>query len=89
MVSSSFDVNWQGSPPAPSNRPKGDSQPEAARRVERSDSNLARIIYGMIASGKAYDEEAAFKLTPANKARRIQRLIQQAQTLGLQINIAA
>ena len=50
---------------------------------------IGRIIYGVIASGKAYDEEDAFKLTPANKARRIQRLIQQAQTLGLQIHIAA
>lgn len=60
-----------------------------AEGITATAHKLARIIYGMIASGKAYDEEDAFKLSPANKARRIQRLIQQAQTLGLQINIAA
>lgn len=46
---------------------------------------LARIAYGMIVSGKPYDEELAFKLTPSSKAKRLANLSKQAQRLGYQI----
>ncbi|MDZ4404900.1 hypothetical protein [Prosthecobacter sp.] len=58
---------------------------QAARRVERSGSHLARIIDGMIKSGKAYDENEAFKVTPSSQARRLLNLHKQAAKLGLQL----
>ena len=44
---------------------------------------LARIIHGMIKSGKPYDEKEAFKPTPQNQARRRRSLEKQAAALGL------
>jgi transposase len=44
---------------------------------------LARIIHGMIKSGKPYDEKEAFKPTPQNQARRRRNLEKQAAALGL------
>lgn len=44
---------------------------------------LARIIYGMIKSQRAYDEAEAFKQTPQKLARRRQRLEKEAAALGL------
>jgi hypothetical protein len=46
---------------------------------------LARIIYGMIKSGNAYDESEAFKVTPASQAKRLLNLQKQAHSLGLQL----
>jgi hypothetical protein len=40
---------------------------------------MGRIIYGMIACGKAYDESHAFKITPSSKARRLRHLLHQAE----------
>jgi transposase len=50
---------------------------------------LARIIYGMITTGKAYDENEAFKQTPVTKARRLKHLLKQAQSLGYTLAPAA
>jgi transposase len=49
---------------------------------------LARIIYGMITSSKAYDENEAFKQTPSSKAKRLSNLMKQAQSLGFQLVLA-
>jgi transposase len=46
---------------------------------------LARILYGMIASGRAYDENEAFKLTPSSTAKRLINLQKQAHALGYQL----
>jgi hypothetical protein len=46
---------------------------------------LARIVHGMITTGKAYDEKEAFHVTPATLHRRLQNLQKQAATLGLQL----
>lgn len=46
---------------------------------------MVRIIFGMIATGKAYDENEAFKQTPSSAARRLKHIQKQAQTLGLQL----
>lgn len=50
---------------------------------------LCRIIYGMIKSGRAYDETEAFKATPSSQAHRLQNLQKQATKLGLQLVPAA
>jgi transposase len=44
---------------------------------------LARVIYGMIRTQRAYDEKEAFKQTPQKLARRRQRLEKEAAALGL------
>jgi transposase len=46
---------------------------------------LARIIYGMIFDQTPYDEDNAFKATPANLARQRKHLEKQAAALGLQL----
>ena len=46
---------------------------------------LARIIYGMIASRRPYEESEAFKVTPSSKARQLLNLQKQAQAFGLQL----
>ena len=50
---------------------------------------IARVIYGMITTGKAYNENEAFKQTPVTKARRLKYLIKQAQSLGYTLAPAA
>ena len=50
---------------------------------------LIRIIYGMIKSGRAYDETIAFKPSASTQARRLLRLQKQAESLGLQLVPAA
>ncbi len=37
----------------------------------------------MITTGKPYEEERAFKVSPAGKARQLQRLQKQAASMGL------
>lgn len=46
---------------------------------------LARIVYAMIATGRAYDEKEAFKVSPSSLAKRLQHLQNQAAALGLQL----
>jgi transposase len=46
---------------------------------------LARIIYTMITTRKAYDESQAFQLHPVAAARRLKHLHNQAQALGLKL----
>lgn len=46
---------------------------------------LARIVYTMITTGKPYDEQEAFKVTPMLAARRLKNLQKQAASLGLQL----
>jgi transposase len=50
---------------------------------------LARIIYGMIKSGREWDEKEAFQLTPQGEARRRKALEKQAAALGLTLQPAA
>lgn len=54
-----------------------------AEGITATAHKIARIIYAMIATGKPYDEEQAFKVSPAGKARRLQRLQKQAASMGL------
>jgi len=50
---------------------------------------LARIIYALIATRKAYDESEAFKITPRSLERQHAQLFKQAQSLGFQLVPAA
>jgi transposase len=50
---------------------------------------LCRIIYGVIATQRAYNENEAFKITPQSAARRRRILEKQAAALGLQLTPAA
>lgn len=63
--------------------------PGRCENITATAHKIARILYGMIASGKPYDENEAFKLTPSSKARRILNLQKQAQAFGLQLVPAA
>jgi transposase len=56
-----------------------------AEGITAAAHKLARIIYVMITTGKAYEETTAFQLTPAAKARRLQHLQNQAEALGLKL----
>ena len=57
-----------------------------ARRVPpEGGSNLARILYAVITRRVPYNEEEAFKLTPATTARRLHNLKNQAARLGFQL----
>lgn len=46
---------------------------------------LARFVYAMITTGKAYDEKEAFRVTPSAQAKRLQNLQRQANALGMQL----
>ena len=46
---------------------------------------LARVLYGMILHQSPYEEENAFKATPASLARQRKHLEKQAALLGLQL----
>jgi transposase len=46
---------------------------------------LTRIIYAMIATRTPYDEKRAFEVTPQQQARKIRKLNQQAENLGLRL----
>jgi hypothetical protein len=54
-----------------------------AEGITATAHKIARIIYAMITTGKPYDEERAFKVSPAGKARQLQRLQKQAASMGL------
>lgn len=49
---------------------------------------LARIIYVMITTGRAYDEDQAFQLTPVARTRRLKHLQNQAEALGFKLVLA-
>ena len=55
------------------------------QRIKAASAAAARIIYGMIASGTAYDENEAFKVTPSSLNKRILHLQKQAKILGFQL----
>ncbi|MFZ4766875.1 MAG: hypothetical protein ACOYMN_18135 [Roseimicrobium sp.] len=69
--------------------PTAQSPSGQSRRHRATAHKLARIIYGMIASGKAYEESEAFKVTLTSLAHRLKNLQKQAQALGLQLVPAA
>ena len=48
-------------------------------------SNRARILYAVITRRVPYNEEEAFKPTPATTARRLHNLKNQAARLGFQL----
>jgi transposase len=50
---------------------------------------LARVIYAMVTTGKAYTEAEAFKATPSAKAKRLKNLQKQAKSLNMQLVPAA
>lgn len=54
-----------------------------AEGITATAHKIARIIYAMIATGRPYDEEQAFKVSAAGKARQLQRLQKQAASMGL------
>jgi transposase len=56
-----------------------------AEGITAAAHKLARIIYAMVTTGKAYEETTAFQLTPTAKARRLQHLQNQAEALGLKL----
>ncbi len=51
--------------------------------------NLARILYAVITRRVPYNEDEAFKQTPATQTRRLINLQKQAARLGLQLIPAA
>ena len=59
-----------------------------AEGITATAHKIARIIYAMIGTGKEYDEEQAFKITAASKARQLQRLQKQASAMGLALVVA-
>jgi transposase len=56
-----------------------------AEGITATAHKLARIIYAMLTTRQNYDEEKAFQLTPAKKARRIRQVLAQAAQLGLKL----
>ena len=60
-----------------------------AEGITATAHKLARILYAVITRRVPYNEDEAFKQTPANKNRRIFNLQKQAARLGLQLTPAA
>lgn len=56
-----------------------------AEGITATAHKLARIFYGMIKSGKPYDENEAFKKSPQQKKRRLQNLKKNARELGYEL----
>jgi transposase len=56
-----------------------------AEGITATAHKLARILYGVIASKRPYDEATAFRLTPAKKQRQIRMLLRKAQAMGMQL----
>jgi transposase len=75
--------------------PMGDYYRRMKARLGKAEGTVAaahkliRILYGMIKSGRPYDEKEAFKITPQTAARRRRNLEKQAAALGLQLVAAA
>jgi transposase len=60
-----------------------------AEGITATAHKLARVVFGMIESQKAYAEEVAFKPTAQATHRRIKTLTKQAATLGFTLTPAA
>ena len=56
-----------------------------AEGITATAHKLARVVYAMIATGRAYDENEAFKITPQNHQKQLNKLQKQAAALGFQI----
>lgn len=56
-----------------------------AEGITATAHKLARILYGVIASKRPYDEATAFRLTPAKKQRQIRILRKKAEAMGMQL----
>lgn len=56
-----------------------------AEGITATAHKIARILYGVIASKKPYEEATAFRITPAKRERQIRILRKKAQTMGLQL----
>lgn len=89
-------ASWNGL--CPDNRITGGRMPKAKTRAAEgrvaqgfrlAAHKLARVVSGMINSGRPYDEEKAFRPTPSSQARRLKRLREQAAALGMQLLPAA
>lgn len=60
-----------------------------AEGITATAHKLARVVYGMIKSGKPYDEQKAFRPTASSQAKRLKRLQEQAAAMGMQLLPAA
>ncbi|WP_295458010.1 IS110 family transposase [uncultured Thiodictyon sp.] len=56
-----------------------------AEGITATAHKLARVVYAMIATGRPYDETEAFKITPQNRKKQLNKLEKQAEALGFQI----
>jgi transposase len=56
-----------------------------AEGITATAHKLARIVYTMIVTGRPYDENEAFKITPQNIKKQLGKLQKQAEALGFQI----
>ena len=56
-----------------------------AEGITATAHKLARVVYAMISSGRAYDENEAFRITPQNRKKQLNKLQKQAEALGFQI----
>lgn len=56
-----------------------------AEGITATAHKLARVLYAMIATGRPYDENEAFRITPQNRKKQLNKLQKQAEALGLQI----
>lgn len=56
-----------------------------AEGITATAHKLARVVYAMIATGRAYDEKEAFRITPQNRQKQLNKLQKQAEALGFQI----
>jgi transposase len=56
-----------------------------AEGITATAHKLARIIYGVIAHQKPYDETVAFRLTAASRQNRLKRLHNEAAAIGMQL----
>jgi transposase len=56
-----------------------------AEGITATAHKLARVVYAMIATGRAYDDNEAFKITPQNHKKQLNKLQKQAEALGFQL----
>ena len=56
-----------------------------AEGITATAHKLARVVYAMISTGRPYDEKEAFRITPQNRKKQLNKLQKQAEALGFQI----
>lgn len=56
-----------------------------AEGITATAHKLARVVYAMIATGRTYDEKEAFRITPQNHKKQLNKLEKQALALGFKI----